>query len=94
MAGIAQESGEPHPPDVLVWTTARLLALSGEHGAADRLAAGLLSEPSGKWVPPWLLVGHKPRITHELDPVPIVRRRSFFSPEKRNLKKLASSAKC
>ena len=49
---------EQEGADVTAWTVARLLALSGEQGAADRLAAGLLSEPSGKWVPPWLLVGH------------------------------------
>ena len=66
--------------DVLGWTAARLLALSGEPGNAEKVAAAVLAAWSGRWVPPWLLVGHKPRVTHELDPVPIVRRRGFFTP--------------
>lgn len=67
--------------DVLAWTVARLLALTGERDDADRLVTAVLAAPSGKWVPPWTLAGHPPRMSHELDPVPIVRRRrGFFSP--------------
>lgn len=94
-AACSDMTHEPESPEAIAWTVSRLLALSGEQGAADRLVAAVLAAPSGKWVPPWTLAGHPPRMSHELDPVPIVRRRrSFFSPEKRNLKKLASSAKC
>ena len=43
----ATESRMPIEPDAVAWTAARLLALHGERGAAERLAAAILEPPRG-----------------------------------------------
>ena len=66
---VTLDQAEPEA-DVVAWTVARLLALAGERGEADKVAASVLT-PSGKWSPPWLMCGHKARQEHQLDPAPI-----------------------
>jgi hypothetical protein len=62
--------------DAFAWTVARLRALAGEPGEADKLAA-LVLHPPAKWHPPWLLVGHKAQHQHVLDPKPIGRPKRY-----------------
>ena len=54
----------PIEPDAVAWTAARLLALQGLPGEADRLAERILKPPHGAR---YLLAGHPVRMEHRHD---------------------------
>ena len=70
----ATESRMPIEPGAVAWTAARLLALHGERGEADRLAERILKPAHGAR---YLLAGHPARTKHRHDgPRPARKRRT------------------